>query len=83
MPQGSNESSNEDLSTPSSPGGSKVDSSDKESFKSESELVKVKGVHVDQGRVDVRRILAEEISCASGPVSVDGGWASLYRCALG
>ena len=59
-----------------------MDSYDKESINSESELAKGKGVSMSQGRPDVRRILDEEISCANGPVSVDGGWASFKMCAL-
>lgn len=69
--RGSTTSSDEDLQLPS-PGGSKSGSCEKETLDSELELAKYKNVHTARGRLDVRSILGEEISCASGPVSVDG-----------
>ena len=39
---------------------------------SNSDLVRMRGVRVEKGRPHVKRILDEEISCSSGPVSVDG-----------
>jgi hypothetical protein len=73
------EGSDDDLSLPSSPDGSKVDADDKEDIDSEPELAKMKGVRILKGRPDIHGILDEEVSCAEGPVSVDGEWTSLWR----
>ncbi|KAF8512481.1 ferric reductase NAD binding domain-containing protein [Gautieria morchelliformis] len=70
-PQGTAENSKDDLSIPSSPDGSKVDTDDKEDIDSEPELAKMRGVRIQNGRPDIHRILEEEVSCADGPVSVD------------
>lgn len=72
MPQQSARNSDEDVSS-----GSKIESEDKEDVDSESESAKIGGLRLHKGRPDIRGILEEEISCAHGPVSVDGEWISL------
>jgi len=39
---------------------------------SNPDLIKMRGVKIEKGRPDFKRLLEEEIACSVGPVSVDG-----------